>query len=1668
MDCPHGHGPMTRGQKSWMCEDCGARIPFPMDAAPAVSSVMGRLGRLPSVLALPLHEFGAEAHPVMRLHRLCDAVEILTRFSTIVALGELRMRLGAGPLPEDLLRELQPRVEYPTFGKWRGMLDAVTRACRQAGKTSPLVVHELPDFVDRHLLPALPGGEKSPPEKCLITLRNNLAHGGAMTRAEAQRFLALWEPWLEDLVRRLAFLEEVDLCHLAGGGARRLVGPDCAAGQERPVSVSLGYTVRDLGDHVVLLRGDRWVDLWPLCDYGRASLTALEGRRQASGDSPLVYIRAQSDRLLYAALGVELPQGERAEPDVVGQFRSFFQLEQRQPQPTDRLPDFEAEIRADADAFVGRAEELKQVKAAVKATASGVLWVTGPGGIGKSFLMAKAASDLCNAQGTWWIAWRFKASDLARCSRMAFLRHAVETLARKLGRADLTPGVTPEELETQLRRLLTDTAEHRLPKTGQAPRVLIVLDGLDEIERIDPAFPRLPFLLSLPGVIWLCAGRSEGALPHVFAADRCTHVFADGLPFMSPDDIRSLLIEGTLSRKYDLLRRDQEHPVPGLEKPVIVNAAVDAIVQKACIQSRDEQGEEGKKRTGGLPLYVRFVVEDILAGHLRFEDLEQKMPPSLEAYYDDLLRRLSLGDLQMILTPIIVTLAWARAPLDEATLVVVLSRRFETSTDEILKIVQQSLTALQTLLKPTAIPGGRLGYEIYHPTFRNHVRADRARCFLLTTSNARIDLCELARGWADLPRDHPALQYVLRHGPRTLIEEELWDDLEALLLDLSFLEAKANLGLAFELAMDFAEAVRWLPLQHPARRLIGLLEQSLRLDLHFLSRHPEALFQCLWNRTWWHDSPESVPPPESQSPHGRPPTGHVPTGQGSERRIGLLLEDWRRRKEEQEPGSCWLRSLLPPVDPLGTPQVAVLAGHVNSVLAVAVSADGQRIASGSSDGVLKLWDYASGRCLASVDAHEKEIRALAFLTGPAYLVTASADGLLKFWSDSDLKAVKTVELNEAGLDHLEVDRGGDRIAIGSHEGKVFVIWDVASGASILRVSTGADEASRQDYLALSPDGCLAAMPGPRGELRIIDAGSGNVRFSLAPRHVRSGGGEQLLPLDRRIRFEVIEGEVHAFDAATGEAIEDLGGLHAHFAAAAFHPDGGSIAVGVSDGRIFLHEVPSGELIQALPGDDLISVSKLAFSPDGRYLAAAGMGSSVWVWNLWRVTLIGPLTGHIRNVCDIAFAPDNRRVVTGSVDRTVRIWDVEASPVSRPTHDDARFIRTLAVSRDRSCIVSGGGDGSVRVWDARSGRLLANLSGHEAPVVCIAVSPDGRWAASGSIDQSVRVWDVRRRRLQQVIRSSPGIDLAGFASGDVVPKYLAFSPDGRAIAVASEAKTIRVWKLRRGPLARRLARIDRVLYIAASQGIADRMLSGRNRGLKNLAAPDGTFRICLPRIDNTGSETLFSTFDLDIPRLGWPPQFVLGLVNAYLGLARILHCDGRHIPFSPRSPIRRLAFLPGSRQLASFHEDYSVVIWDRVTERPTQVLLFEDAGGAILEVDLNAEGTCSVVRTVDGGIHCGPIGVGDATTGTVIDSGPVATLTGEVWWPDLRIDSDPLETWIERGPFHRLGEGSTPTRGRLIAAVPAVLKPVIFDASNGLFAGLHAGHLQIYRIQGDLA
>ena len=110
---------------------CGGSLIEVSDAySPGVPDTSSDLDTLPSLLAIPLHEFANETNPVLALWHACDFVELALRLAVAIGLADLAR---SGPLPDDLSKALLPRFDEPTMGKWQGMAEAVGLQLHSAG-----------------------------------------------------------------------------------------------------------------------------------------------------------------------------------------------------------------------------------------------------------------------------------------------------------------------------------------------------------------------------------------------------------------------------------------------------------------------------------------------------------------------------------------------------------------------------------------------------------------------------------------------------------------------------------------------------------------------------------------------------------------------------------------------------------------------------------------------------------------------------------------------------------------------------------------------------------------------------------------------------------------------------------------------------------------------------------------------------------------------------------------------------------------------------------------------------------------------------------------------------------------------------------------------------------------------------------------------------------------------------------------------------------------------------------------------------------------------------------------------------------------------------------------------------------------------------------------------
>ncbi|MFJ7158189.1 NB-ARC domain-containing protein [Streptomyces sp. NPDC101118] len=518
---------------------------------------------------------------------------------------------------------------------------------------------------------------------------------------------------------------------------------------------------------------------------------------------------------------------------------------------------------------------------------------------------------------------------------------------------------------------------------------------------------------------------------------------------------------------------------------------------------------------------------------------------------------------------------------------------------------------------------------------------------------------------------------------------------------------------------------------------------------------------------------------------------------------------WREqiRARQRDPGSGpLLYNRWDPPDLPDSRLLRTLTGHTRSVKAMAVSADGSRLASADEAGSVRVWDVESGRCvrvLRSADAalvrlalspdgtvlvigdSEGRLRILDAVTGAwisgrrggwpvngaafapdgAWLVTGTGDGLLRVWEPGRWRPLRVIWTG-GPVSGLRLSPDGSRLATGS--GPTLRLWSTADWRRMPVAGAGGPLWSLEVLLADDP---LAGPPGgterhdfaERRRRGVADHDWRADRMALAP------DGSWLAVTD--------EEGLHLWAMPQGTPLGTVRSRVLWNVVLEVAPDGNWLATGSHDGTIRFWEVRGAFAGRpaAGPAEPQYAV---AFSPDGSWLTGrAG-----------EVVRIAGRTDRLRDrgtvlhaVHAVAVAADGSRTVSVGGARRTRVYDTAAG-----THTDLPVSASdVALAPDASWLALVLLDGTVAVWESGPWRRTSALPGSRAPYRSVAVGPAGDWIAVGDADGAVCVWTGGPSGPGTW---HPGPPLPGHA-GTVLK--LVVSPDGRTLASAGADGTVQV-------------------------------------------------------------------------------------------------------------------------------------------------------------------------------------------------------------------------------------------------------------------------------------
>lgn len=195
-------------------------------------------------------------------------------------------------------------------------------------------------------------------------------------------------------------------------------------------------------------------------------------------------------------------------------------------------------------------------------------------------------------------------------------------------------------------------------------------------------------------------------------------------------------------------------------------------------------------------------------------------------------------------------------------------------------------------------------------------------------------------------------------------------------------------------------------------------------------------------------------------------------------------------------------------------------------------------------------------------------------------------------------------------------------------------------------------------VAFNPDGSLLASGGTDGLLLLWNTGDGRIVHDLNG-HSPTKAPVTFSPDGRTVAAGSRDGAVNRWDVATGQQ-QELWRWHiGEVRAVAYSPDASLLASGGEDARVELLDAVTGQQRSSLRGRP--PFTSLAFSPDGRTLAAACDASStaLQLWDM-KTSAARDLAGHTGPILGLAFHPAGGSIATASLDGTVRLWDLRSA------------------------------------------------------------------------------------------------------------------------------------------------------------------------------------------------------------------------------------------------------------------------------------------------------------------------------------------------------------------------------------------------------------------------
>jgi WD40 repeat protein/acyl-CoA-binding protein len=461
-------------------------------------------------------------------------------------------------------------------------------------------------------------------------------------------------------------------------------------------------------------------------------------------------------------------------------------------------------------------------------------------------------------------------------------------------------------------------------------------------------------------------------------------------------------------------------------------------------------------------------------------------------------------------------------------------------------------------------------------------------------------------------------------------------------------------------------------------------------------------------------------------------------------------------------------------------QILAWQAHGDWIRSVIFSHDGKMIASGSNDRTIRIWDSQTGDCLKILRGHTDWIWSVNFVLGKHFLVSASSDHTAKLWSIDLGRCVHTFNEPEEQVWSAAFSNNGRTLATGSAASvKLWNVWTRQC------VKVFQDNATRVRSLSFSPDGKTLVGSSDDRSIKTWDVDSGKCLQTLQSATTTRLWSVKFSPNGQKL----ISGSadtIQMWNLEKGECLMTLQEPHHRARSITCSPDGRIIAVGSDDQLIRLWDTRTSKPLKTLQGY-INRIWTIAFHPirlpqgDFFCLASGSDDGIVRLWDVKTGQCLKTLLGYTNRIRSVAFSPDGQILASGSHDRTIKLWDVSTGECLKTWRGHVDWVVSVMFSQNNRTLISAGDDQTVLVWDTQTNESQLLREPEQEWMWAFACHPKHEVVATGGSSNSVNLWNIQTKQCLSTLKGHRNRIRA-----------IAFNASGKILASGSDDLTLRLW------------------------------------------------------------------------------------------------------------------------------------------------------------------------------------------------------------------------------------------------------------------------------------